>query len=364
MKPSILGVGSASALGCGVGSLRAGLEGTAHPRIDNVEVATRSGVQVLPVYVANAEGLERFVPRRALRRLDEFTRMALLASFLALEDSGVSLEDTSRIGVVLGTAYGPMETTFRYQDTIIDDGDKGASPTLFANSVHNAPASSVSIFMKIEGPCLTLTNFELTTTEVLRTACAWLEQGTVDFVLAGVGDEYCSVLGYALGKLGAGGSERIDPFHVDQCSYLPAAGFVTLLLGGESVDGAYARIDKIVCERAAARLSDDVIRGHRALVLSANGDRSTGPAYQRARLGGAKIAAYAPLYGSLPVGLGFDVALAGVSCRAGRVYPLTGVETAASFPPLTQELPLQHGDRIGCLECSPHHATLVSLERL
>lgn len=201
MKPSILGVGSASALGCGVGSLRAGLEGTAQPRIDNVEVATRSGVQVLPVYVANAEGLERFVPRRALRRLDEFTRMALLASFLALEDSGVSLEDTSRIGVVLGTAYGPMETTFRYQDTIIDDGDKGASPTLFANSVHNAPASSVSIFMKIEGPCLTLTNFELTTTEVLRTACAWLEQGTVDFVLAGVGDEYCSVLGYALGKL-------------------------------------------------------------------------------------------------------------------------------------------------------------------
>ena len=145
MELSILGIGSVSAVGCGADSLRAALEGSVRPRVEPATVDGESGQPGLPFYSASVGDLERFVPRRALRRIDRFTRMALLASYLTLEDSGVKIEDTSRVGIVFGTSYGPLETTFRYQDTIIDDGDKGASPTLFANSVHNAHLSGFDL---------------------------------------------------------------------------------------------------------------------------------------------------------------------------------------------------------------------------
>ncbi len=362
MKLSILGIGSVSALGCGCESLEAALSGSRQPRIEPVAVHTESGQIDLPVYWAVAEGLERFVPRRALRRLDSFTRMALLSSFLALEDAGLIIEDKTRIGVVFGTGHGPLKTTFQYQDKIIDDGDAGASPTLFANSVHNALASQVSIFTGIEGPCLTITSFELTATEVLTTAAAWLQRGTVDHVLLGVGDEYCAALGYAICRLRDGGTNRIDPLDFDRCSYLPGEGFVAFVLGNvPPAKRVYGHIHRIVSQRSFARPHAELLAGHRAIFLAANGDQRSGTSYKQLDLSGVEVAAYSPLYGSMPVGLGFDLAFAAISCRAGRLYPSAPGRIASALNPLTQGADLGEGEEIGCLDCSPHHATLVSV---
>ena len=363
MKLPVLGIGAVSAAGCGVEALKAVLEGTRSPQVESISVPGKGGPFDLPVYVAAADGLERFMPRRALRRLDKLTRMALLASFLAVEDSGLNITDRSRLGLVFGTGYGPLGTTFRYQDTIIDDGDKGASPTLFANSVHNAPASAVSIFMKIQGPCLTLTNFETTTAEVLRTAQVWLEQGTVDYVLAAVGDEYEAVLGHVLHREGAGRRGRIDPLQFDQCSYLPAEGFVAFLFGREGPDGKYGAIRRIASEHSALGFSKESIGRHRAVFLSANGDRRSGPLYRPLARAGLKVAAYSPLYGALPVGLGFDLALAGISCRAQQLYPSPASGTDTGLDLLTEGMPLRDGEWIGCLQCSPRCAALISIAK-
>ena len=76
-----------------------------------------------------------------------------------------------------------------------------------------------------------------------------------------------------------------------------------------------------------------------------------------------KVAAYASLYGAMPVALGFDLALAGVSCRGGRLYPSPAKASGERLDLLTEEVPLQRGDRIACVDCSSHHATVVSLAR-
>ena len=102
MRLPVLGIGVVSAAGCGVEALKAVLEGARSPRVESVSVAGEGGPFDLPVYVAAADGLERFMPRRALRRLDKFTRMALLAAFLAVEDSGLNINDRSRLGLVFG----------------------------------------------------------------------------------------------------------------------------------------------------------------------------------------------------------------------------------------------------------------------
>ncbi|MEJ2543396.1 MAG: beta-ketoacyl synthase chain length factor, partial [Calditrichaceae bacterium] len=197
MSLSILGIGTVSALGSGVETLRQGLQGKVKPNIEEKVIPASGGEKRLPVYQPIAAGLDRFIPKRALRRVDQFAQIALLSTYLAIEDAGIEFEDKSRVGVVFGSGYGPTRTTFKFLDNIIDDGDIGASPTHFANSVHNALASQASIFLGLTGPCSTVTCFEHTLSNVLLTAKDWLDQDVVDYVLLGLGDEYCDVLGYA-----------------------------------------------------------------------------------------------------------------------------------------------------------------------
>jgi len=147
-----------------------------------------------PVLKANLNSLERFIPKRRLRRVAPFTRMALLAVFEVLEKSGIKVEGDERTGVIFGIGYGPLTTSFEFLDSIIDGGDDCASPTTFAKSVHNSLASDVAIALNISGPTVSLSMFEQTCAGVLQLASLWLERHEVDRVIVGFGDEYHEVL--------------------------------------------------------------------------------------------------------------------------------------------------------------------------
>ena len=314
MSIPVLGIGTVSALGCGIETLKSGLEGKVKPAIEEHKITTADGEASLKVYTAGVSGLDRFVARPALRRMDRFIQMALLSSYLAIEDSGVTLGDRTRIGIIFGSGYGPLQTTFSFLDSLIDFGDKCASPTLFANSVHNSLASHVSILLKVQGPCLTVTCFEQTTFSVMTTAINWLREGTADYVLAGVGDEYCDVRGYATLLSGSRGCTDIMPFSFDDCSYLPGEGFAAFLLGKAPTDRAYCNL--IRCETRRGEISGD----HETLFLAANGDKDTGRFY-KPLANNSRVQAYSPLYGGMPVGNGFDIAIAALSLKEGIVYP-------------------------------------------
>lgn len=313
MSMTILGIGAVSAMGCGTGALKAGLEGRAAPAMAEYVIDTAGGRVSVKAYTARVEGLERFLPRPALRRVGKFIQMALLSSFLAFEDAGVEIRDRTRVGIVFGSGYGPLQTTFDFLDTFIDFGDKCASPTLFANSVHNSLASQASILLKLQGPCVTLTCFERTTASVMSIANAWLENGAADYVLAGAGDEYCGVRGYATALSAPCKASVIAPFDFDDCTYAPGEGFAAFLLGKGR--GGYCAVS--VDEPDASAIADR----HGAVLLAANGALDTGRFYRKAIAGKERVRAYSPLYGGMPTGDAFDVAIAAISLRDGLFYP-------------------------------------------
>ena len=70
-----------------------------------------------------------------MRRIDHYIRMALLASFLALEDAGLLASKPDRMGIIVATGYGATCNTFDFQHSVITDSDPCGSPT-------NAPATS------------------------------------------------------------------------------------------------------------------------------------------------------------------------------------------------------------------------------
>ncbi|MDH3974762.1 MAG: beta-ketoacyl synthase chain length factor [Deltaproteobacteria bacterium] len=323
MDKSILGIGTVSAMGCGIESLRQGLSGNAFPNILAHHIETKEGTFTLPVYRAVAEGLENYIERSRLRRMDPFLRMGLLASCLAMQDSGLEIDDGERVGIVFGTGYGALASSFGSFNSLMEDGDNCVSPTLFATSVHNAMASNVSIALGLGGPLQTVSSFEMTTWAVFDLACGWIDEGIVDYVLTGVGDEYCPTRGYSVLLSGARGMTAMNPLDFSCCTYLPGEGFSAFLIGKGQ---GYCRIS--ATERVAA--SHFSGKGMDALFLSANGEKEMAAAYSRCMKESSRIAAYAPLYGGLPVGQGFDLAVAALSLKEGTLYPSPSVFPAVA----------------------------------
>ncbi|OGR02083.1 MAG: hypothetical protein A2511_02565 [Deltaproteobacteria bacterium RIFOXYD12_FULL_50_9] len=96
---------------------------------------------------------------RALRRADDFIKLAVVSAGRALNNAPPRLLAPSETGIFIGTAYGPLETNFCSLGSLIDDGEGQISPTLFSHSVYNAAAGYVSRLLTIHGPALTLTTY-------------------------------------------------------------------------------------------------------------------------------------------------------------------------------------------------------------
>ena len=154
------------------------------------------------------DDLADYVPRAKMRRMDHFTKMALLSAFRCLDDAGLNPEDTGEMAVVLATGFGPMHTTFKYLDSLLDQGPKAASPMAFSTSVHNIPAAVLAMTLGRPCPCMTLCQFERPLVSGLEAAFCWLADRRADKVLLTVCDELSQVMQYIYDRLARGGRYR------------------------------------------------------------------------------------------------------------------------------------------------------------
>ncbi|MBI4879582.1 MAG: beta-ketoacyl synthase chain length factor [Planctomycetes bacterium] len=316
MALAVLGVGAVSALGQGAGTLEDGLAGRRLPAAEHETIATVSGEATLAVFRARSDGLERYVQARALRRLDRLSRMALLASHLALEDAGVHIADRSRLGLAFGSAFGPQSASDAFNDSLIEGGDRCASPTAFAGSVHNALGSQASIALGIEGPCQTVTALGQTLGGVLAWAEAWLARGEVDYVLAGAGEEVTPFAAFCAAS--AGGRAVLSE------------GFTAFLLGAGAQAQRRARVERTLSGHLTAHDARrlDFLPDLETLILSHDGGLGAEAA---ARLARSPVPACTPLPDCLPPCAGFDLALAALWSRAAGQTACLSFDRAARY---------------------------------
>jgi len=323
MRLLIQGMGVVGGFGCGTDALASALSsGHCAPR--NASVKTSQGPLDIAVFFADASRLEEFVNKRSLRRVDHFSKMAILGSYLALQDAGKLEEDRSRMGMIIATGYGAARTTYTLLDSFVLDGETFASPTSFSNSVHNAAVAGVSTLLDITGPGLTVSQFEMSVASALITARCWLEEGSVDSVLFGAVDEYCDVLGYCWHRFfgeRATSAHDMDPFNLDLQSAVPGEGASFFLLSRD--DGGGSQYGCI--ENAHLGMVEQYTEGpdgdNTIFFIGADGHRECGAHYKRFLSGHSRTACYTPLYGSLPTGPAFDIAIAALSIKSGKVFP-------------------------------------------
>ena len=108
-------------------------------------------------------------PRARLRRLGRAQAMALSAVRLSLQSAeGRELAAAGDdVAVCLGTAWAELGVELAFLENMIRRGEKGARPTKFANSVHNALASQVALEFNFTGENHSFTHHNLSFEDAL-----------------------------------------------------------------------------------------------------------------------------------------------------------------------------------------------------
>ncbi|MGE5247052.1 MAG: beta-ketoacyl synthase N-terminal-like domain-containing protein [Verrucomicrobiota bacterium] len=337
----IEGIGVVGGFGCGASDLsRALTEAASSPGI--YDVSPGSGPVRIPAFQADVSRLGEFIPVRTLRRIDRFSRLGLLGSHLALADAELPEAERSGLGIVIASGYGATGITFEFLKSFINDGDICASPTYFANSVHNSAAAHISIQLGAMGPNLTVTHFHLSVPSALATARLWLAEGRVRRVLFGAVDELSELIGYVRYRTReAGPAGPMTPLWTEKETSIPAEGAAFLLLARESsARRGYCTLE--ASTTGILPISGVPLPEPGLLVLGADGCRESGRRYA-AVARNARVACYTSLYGSMPAGPAFDVAAAALVLKGGRVFPSPG-DAFRDFPATVPA----GGDPVGC----------------
>lgn len=344
MRMAIQGIGLCGGFGQGIEALRTALQAG---RIEPQEVCIEhQGVpDNFPAYRAVVDQLTEFIPKRALRRIDHFSKMTLLGACLALKDADLLEADRSRTGVVIATGYGALKTTFDFLDSYLDFGYSCSSPTHFSNSVHNAAAAHVSMQFKATAPSLTVTQFEMSVASALLSAQQWLAEGRVDQVLFGAIDEYSEVLHYCRQQFFAEGEQGpVQPLDFTTQSAVVGEGASFLVLTRAEQTAAYACIDKVRLGNHQVRPLELVPDEH--LIIGADGHQECGRWYA-SLLKDHPVTAYAAVYGSFPAAVGFDLAVAALMLRDRKLYQ------ASEGDPSTPPVDLSTAEKLSCLKFGP-----------
>jgi beta-ketoacyl-acyl-carrier-protein synthase II len=133
-----------------------------------------------------------FIDKKELRRMDRFCQYALAAAKMAFEESklGLEKEDRSRIGVIVGTGIGGMETLEKEANVFISRGPGKNSPFSVPMILANMAPSRIAIQYGLTGFNECVITACATSNNAIGDAFKVIQRGTADIMVTG-GTEDC-----------------------------------------------------------------------------------------------------------------------------------------------------------------------------
>ena len=97
---------------------------------------------------------EGIIDRKDAKRMDRFVQYAVVAAHEALKNSGLDLEsvDRKRIGVIIGSGIGGMETFEEQHSNLVQKGPGRVSPFFIPMMIVDMAAGQISIQFGLQGP--------------------------------------------------------------------------------------------------------------------------------------------------------------------------------------------------------------------
>jgi 3-oxoacyl-[acyl-carrier-protein] synthase II len=237
----ITGVGVVAACGIGAEAFWAGLLGTA---------------TVGPRLVGDPDATALYGPKE-IRRVDRFTKFAALAAAEAVADAGELDADPDRIGVIIGTGVGGLETIEAQLKVLLDRGSRRVSPFLVPMIMGNRAAADVSMRHGFRGPCESTVTACAAGTHSIGNAARLVATGRCDVAVGGSAEAAITPLGLAgFGNMTALSNTGISrPFDVRRDGFVIGEGGGAIIL--EERERAIARGAHIYAEVLGAANTAD-----------------------------------------------------------------------------------------------------------
>lgn len=128
-----------------------------------------------------------FIDRKLARRVDRFTHFALAATRMAIEDSKLTInpDNAARIGVVVGTALGGIESLERNHQLLLQGARHQISPFFVPGFIANMASGQIAIQFGTKGPNLCLVTACAAGTHAIGDAFRIIQRGEAEVMIAG-----------------------------------------------------------------------------------------------------------------------------------------------------------------------------------
>ena len=221
----------------------------------------------------------KWVSPKDARKMEEFIHYGVAASLMAMEDAGLTVDDSNaeRIGALIGSGIGGLlgieEQTIKFHE----GGPRKISPFYVPSTIINMLPGQVSLLTGIKGPNFSAVSACATSNHSIGMAMRMIQYGDADVMIAGGaerGSSPTSVGGFCAMKAM---STRNDdptaasrPWDKDRDGFVLGDGAGILVL--EEYERAKARGARIYCELAGFGATSD------AFHMTAPSEDGEGPA--------------------------------------------------------------------------------------
>lgn len=251
----VTGVGLITSLGTGVEksweAIKAGKCGIKEIKsFDTTESAIKIAGEV-----TDFDPSEFGIEKKEVKKLARNTQFAIAATKMALEDSGLVIDDKNadKVGTIVSSGIGGIEIFEEQYETMLEKGVRRISPFTIPAMINNMASGNVGIYFGAKGPNKAVVTACAAGTHSIGDSYEMIKSGRTDAMIAG-GTEACitkfAINGFANMKALSTRNDEPEkasrPFTADRDGFVMGEGAGILIL--EELESAKARGAKIYAE--------------------------------------------------------------------------------------------------------------------
>ncbi|MDP2166733.1 MAG: beta-ketoacyl-ACP synthase II [Thermodesulfovibrionales bacterium] len=205
-----------------------------------------------------------FIDAKEIKKMDRFIHLALAASQMAMDDSGLKIsgENAERVGVMVGAGMGGLPAIERYHSVYLEKGPKRISPFFIPMLIINLASGQISIRFGAKGPNSAAVTACASGSHSIGDAFRLIQRGYADAMIAGGTESVITPMGIGGFNAMKALSTRNDepekasrPFDSERDGFVMGEGAGVLIL--EILESAQKRGAKIYAEISGYGMTSD-----------------------------------------------------------------------------------------------------------
>lgn len=249
----ITGTGSVTSLGMGTDafwhSIKSGKCGISRiERIDVSDLPAKVGAEIKDFRPLD------YIEKKEAKRMDRYTQYAMAAAQMAVESAGLNMENVNkeRLGVIIGSGVGGIETLEAQHNTLIEKGPDRISALFIPMMIANMAAGNIAIKFGAKGFNECIVTACASSSNAVGDAFKIIQRNAADIIVTG-GTEApmtrLALAGFCANKTMSINEDPFDaskPFDLDRNGFVMGEGAGVLIL--EELEHALNRGADIIAE--------------------------------------------------------------------------------------------------------------------